>query len=828
MKFRLILKIIFILPFYFSITNTFSQEKTILYFDSNWKETTKENHAYYRVLPLKEIGELVLIEDFYKNGNRQMQGYALKDQQDTSIGDIYWYDENGFDTNFAQYYNTSSVPELTYYYPDGKIWKKILYKNEVKHGTTTVYTKDGEVLMTGIYNNRKPISGDFVQIENADDYYGNSRLKEETEKLRTKAVIIDDYDAPKVKTTNPPISLRVKSYWHDGKHLAQVKEYSAKKYDPTDYELQSQKNYNSNNQLLQQIKGDNILYGYKIDNGIVYDYYTQNSFAMGIKSETPFVKNVIHGEVISYYSNGKIGRLANYKEGSLDGETIEFDKKGAVINKLIYKKGDPFEGAFKIDFNADISIYANYEAGIQVDEIVAKSKTGTIIAKGFYKGGKPFEGSFVIENEVDNQNEIIQVANFKRTGKQIVFYHDYQKPSETYTMQNGVKNGETIFYDDDQTIVSKINYKDGKPYDGVLTGDKEVLTYKNGMLSEQVIVNSYRTDDQKIIRQFENKVPTKVLYSNQFVITDHPQKEYSGTYKDGKPFDGYFREQESEFKAVDYYKNGVLVNQFSNDYLKNMDNYRFQTYDLKSTFKDGKVFDGMEYQKRDKEFISLKWQDGVLQAIDYDVFAMHYFNRIHCELLKDVIEITEHASKAKIIIEKKNSIINKSVVYNDKTLISTTLSRGYVNDPLPKNGNRNYYIEDNAIKVEDAVFGSNSNDDERNLNIIYSIFSNLDFDADTINEYFNAIANMILTKDGENSYSFLEYNNKSENNNIIAAVRTNENSQPIMGVQLLSGSNSSYDLQLFDDSKSVKTVKNVLLINIEKEISKLYKLLKTE
>ena len=38
-----------------------------IYFDKNWEVTTKDNHSFYRPLPLKKLGNLFLLRDFYKN-----------------------------------------------------------------------------------------------------------------------------------------------------------------------------------------------------------------------------------------------------------------------------------------------------------------------------------------------------------------------------------------------------------------------------------------------------------------------------------------------------------------------------------------------------------------------------------------------------------------------------------------------------------------------------------------------------------------------------------------------------------------------------------------
>lgn len=70
-------------------------------------------------MPVKKNGQLNLTEDFHTNKTPQFQGYSLQNEENSYVGDVVWYDENGFDSSVYQFYNYS-VPVLTYYYPNGK------------------------------------------------------------------------------------------------------------------------------------------------------------------------------------------------------------------------------------------------------------------------------------------------------------------------------------------------------------------------------------------------------------------------------------------------------------------------------------------------------------------------------------------------------------------------------------------------------------------------------------------------------------------------------------------------------------------------------------
>ena len=51
--------------FYFNLdlifTNFFSQKNEPIYYDKDWKVTTKNEALYYRVTPIKELGEMILL-----------------------------------------------------------------------------------------------------------------------------------------------------------------------------------------------------------------------------------------------------------------------------------------------------------------------------------------------------------------------------------------------------------------------------------------------------------------------------------------------------------------------------------------------------------------------------------------------------------------------------------------------------------------------------------------------------------------------------------------------------------------------------------------------
>lgn len=88
----------FILSFFLFSKILFAQEANdkIVYLDSVWNESTKENHEYYRLIKDYHLEkEEYSFEDYYKSGKIQMQG--ISESKDVLIkkGEFNLYYENG-------------------------------------------------------------------------------------------------------------------------------------------------------------------------------------------------------------------------------------------------------------------------------------------------------------------------------------------------------------------------------------------------------------------------------------------------------------------------------------------------------------------------------------------------------------------------------------------------------------------------------------------------------------------------------------------------------------------------------------------------------------
>jgi len=800
------------------ITGTaFSQNENSIYYDKNWEKTTKEKASFYRNIPAKKVGGLVLIEDFYINKTPQFQGYSLQTNENSYAGDIVWYDENGFDAAVYQYYNKTAVPVLTYYYPNGKKLKSIAYKNGRKDGFTILYHQDGTVLMKGKYAEGKPVEGDFAEVINWDDYRDNKSESESSEEQNQVMIeslpvmVVDDDGATKKQAIKKII--KKKTFWLNSKQLAQEIWYSVEEYQTRPVK---QVNYDAKGKVLQTIEENDFeKYGKNLSTGTVYDYYFQNKFAAALKSETHYKQGRKSGEEVKYYPNGKVSQLTHYSDGEIAGDQLVYEKNEAIV-KRTYQNNAPYEGNFDENFSGSLFVNQNYIKGIKEGEAVAKTnKNDSIVAKGIYENGRPYNGTFIVEAGND-LHELITVTDFKKNGLQKVFTYNIDNVLKTYNCLNDVVNGETIFYENGE-ITGKLEYKNGLPYEGKLVESETAAIYKKGILTEEIFYKSKydRIDENNILKSkyFTNGKLSKIV-DHSFAIAGNFQTSYEGIYKNDKPFSGYFATDFREFNYVDYYENGVKKYQYSNNYLENLDKYQHPNYDIKSTYQDGKIIDGVEYIKLERQFISKYWKNGVLQSFDFDVFAMHYFNRFHFELKNNTIEITELNKKqtGKIIQEKVNTTYTSKLIVDDKLkMSSSSIAIGTV---VPEAAGSIYYSQSkNSIQAKILSYEVLQDEEYRPESEIFTkvFVSNVDSNK-TIGENFNTMAANFSS--GKDLDSLFENGEKSDD---LAALRFNEAKKPEIGILILKSKDELFDLKSFLNGKVLEEKKNVDLKNIKKE-----------
>lgn len=128
---------------------------------------------------------------------------------------------------------------------------------------------------------------------------------------------------------------------------------------------------------------------------------------------------------------------------------------------------------------------------------------------------------------------------------------------------------------------------------------------------------------------------------SSFVIVSKPAAVYSRTYKNGKPFHGFFKTvlPGLNLYLVDEYENGQARYQYSKSGLGEGSEKVKNFLDARSVYQNGKIVDGPEYFPLEGGLTVKDWKQGKLAGFTVDLFAVNYYNRIILEKNADAILI---------------------------------------------------------------------------------------------------------------------------------------------------------------------------------------------
>ena len=446
---------------YFLIISSFVYSQDTIYFDKNWRETNKAKSSFYRPLPLEKLGELVLLKDYHNNGQLQFQGYIYPNDEHKYVGDVYWYDEDGFDSGFRQNINLSNQKELSYFNTKGSIWKKIKYNNFGEITEILIYQNGKELIkgkiekgnFTGIFSPKKPSS----YYENP--FYENDKNIPPPPTVSAPIISYDKVEKKPDKIYSEVI------YWTNGKIAKET----------------INKNYSSELPKYWDTSGKEIEKNSK-ENKIDIQFYTKNGFAIQSKLKTE-TKNSNKDYLVTktfYTKNGEISQIIKHLNWKRLEEKIYKNGKEIVLK---FKNDEPFDGDFNDSVGRYNSIYQMKDGLIIGEAIVKDTKTTKIIAKGDYKNGKPNNGTFY-----HNDNNTITISTYKnqkQEGLQQVFTNIWdENPSEEYEMKKDLRDGFRKIYSKNNGIEIS-EYKNGKPYNGTIIEDRFKTVYKSGNMVQR-------------------------------------------------------------------------------------------------------------------------------------------------------------------------------------------------------------------------------------------------------------------------------------------------------------------------------------------------------
>lgn len=469
-------KLILFIGAFFILQSNYSQviqKKDTLYFNKRWKPTTKINHAFYRPLPLKKVDSLVLIQDFYKNGNMQMQGYVYAINKKKYAGDIYWYRKDGSDGSRSKYINTTNKP-LIYYHNNGVVWKTNTYKKDVKVGAIKLYNNKGVEIGGEIYKSGLRINDTIDKFTSA--YYSSYRNQKKSFNKNVKK---------KFRSTKA-------LYWMGSGKLASVTNYK------DEYTLISKKIYDESGKMIKHYKQNDFLSGDLI-NGNYYNVKTTNGFAISIDSTSQVsqqhqvvkINNISH---ITFEKERKRGyidffrKLSSDKYSKLDFELLYRNVNEAFASFTSYKYDDSVDDIYDHD-----DIYNDDNSTIAINQIKEQPVSQLLESLKLVEWKSNYS-----EYNSYHRDTIDYRVTFKRLNNYV-----YSFVKEKFTVKKN--GGFGSFYNEKDDAIKKWRVQEVDFYTVyifLLNGNKPILVFTDGSEIDYLIIP---TKDNNYIVNFKDR-----------------------------------------------------------------------------------------------------------------------------------------------------------------------------------------------------------------------------------------------------------------------------------------------------------------------------------
>ena len=485
--------------------------QSIFYFNADWEKASKSEAKFYRIVTLDSnnvpIGE---IKDYYKSGEIQsiIEGAISLDNNDDS--------------------NSVWIGKSKLFYESGELNLERFYKNGLIEGNQKSFHKSGSIKSSYNAINGK-IDGVYKQfyesgkIKVVENYNNGDRLDYESfhENGSTNVTFISE---------NGEIQGEWKSFYENGNRRQEANFKNGKRVGLL-------RNFNIEGKLTFIIKFN--------DEG--KKYYEESFFENGtIKAIYNYKEDKFEGMIKTFWRNGNLKYERNYKNGLLSGQAIWYNKEGKILSdekweddKLIYwKKFDKFgnvifeeidnsyttrfpngKGVWVYDLNKDFDkIFDDSE--LEDKEIKYKEYMIFSDEAGF---GKPqYRVLMYVEDGLaqTKKNEGFLDENFDWQGK-VKWYYPNGKITQSANYIDNKRDGMQYYYNEDGSFEQSVSYK---------YGVKDLWDYKcddNNQNCEYSYTSYFSSKE-------DAKAKGWLFYDNEdeisFVPTNSDQKEANNKY----------------------------------------------------------------------------------------------------------------------------------------------------------------------------------------------------------------------------------------------------------------------------------------------------------
>jgi periplasmic protein TonB len=180
-----------------AICSAQSTKVDTVYFTEDWKETTKADAYFYRLI--KRENNLFLVQDYYKNKVLQMDGSFTSLHPELYEGYFKYYTEKGILIKEGEFKKNVEESEWKLYYDNGKLMRIENYLQGNLEGSLKSYYSNEKLRREEEYKNGKLLKGNCYTAKGKDTaFYSAYQTPEFTGGLiALKKYLLDNMKYPK-------------------------------------------------------------------------------------------------------------------------------------------------------------------------------------------------------------------------------------------------------------------------------------------------------------------------------------------------------------------------------------------------------------------------------------------------------------------------------------------------------------------------------------------------------------------------------------------------------------------------------------------------------
>lgn len=417
---------------------------TILY-DSVWKQVNQPDSAkYYRLVRFDKGKPSGKVRDFFRNGNKQWDGYLSAINPDVFEGEANFYYQNGKISATRNYVNGKVNGMNVEFSPTGVTLKKENYKNSLLEGPAFLFHEDGSPRAELTYKNNVA-HGPIVF------FHPNGKVSNRfSYKNGLRDGMKEDFNEKGILTA--------RLFYKNGLKQGDYTEFFA---DGSIEEKGQYKDDKTEGLWIEYYGPGKLKNKGHFDNDLLqgtWSYYYENGT---LKKEGPYLNDESEGEWRYYFETGELKSKGDKRKGLSEGLWLAYYSDGTTKDSSVYKR-DTINGP-SIEF---------YENGKKKMEGFCNRGKWHGIFSEFYENGKlKTRGDYV-----DGKKQGVWQYYFENGTKNgTLFYNNGLLEGDAIALHpNGKIKFKKVFLVDKQNGRYEEYYGDGTP--------KEISFYKDDKL----------------------------------------------------------------------------------------------------------------------------------------------------------------------------------------------------------------------------------------------------------------------------------------------------------------------------------------------------------